>query len=116
MSLPPRTRRATSRRMTRSPFLSSPPPMMTRVPRRASSGICFFFFLVEKHARRIGFAGGDPDDEVRAIVRPAGAAVGSNRDRAGIGTFAADLRDGRDGSCNRRFGAILAQARHDLGG
>src|SRR3954471_10190890 len=92
-SLPPRTWRATSCRMARSPFLSSPPPMMIRQPRRArSSAIRFlllFFLLAEPGPRPLHVVRDPGDRKGRAVMRPADPPVLGDADAAAV---AAEMR------------------------
>src|SRR4051812_40023499 len=86
-SLPPRTWRATSRRIVRSPFLSSPPPMMIRQPRRRSSDIRFLlllFPLAQPCTRPVLLAGDHRDGEGRAVMRPADPPVLGDADAAAV--------------------------------
>src|SRR4051794_27105188 len=64
--------------MTRSPRLSSPPPMIIRVP----SAIRFLAFCQPYPDRAVICS--RSDGEVRGIVRPAEPAVMIDRDRAGL--------------------------------
>src|SRR5436305_13738552 len=94
-SLPPRKWRATSRRITRSPFLSSPPPMTIRQPRRRASGIGFLFpplFLLplaQPGERPVHPARDLRNRESGAVMRPADPAVLGDVDAAAV---AAEVR------------------------
>src|SRR5947209_5673073 len=113
-SLPPRTCLATSRRITRSPFLSSPPPMTIRQPRRRRSSdirALFGFLLVEPGFRAIHLAGDSSDHEGRAVVRPAHPPVLGDADAA---TVAAKMRKLLDRLRDRRLGAGIFDPRHHL--
>src|SRR3954467_11418763 len=79
--------------MTRSSCLSSPPPMMIRVP----SAICFLGFC-QMHLDRAVLRC-EAHGKVRGIVRPAEPAVAVDRDRAGLAVDAPERGNpGLDGA------------------
>src|SRR3954447_27067986 len=90
--------------MTRSPRLSSPPPMMIRVP----SAIRFLGFC-QMHPNRAVLRG-RPYREVRDIVRPAEPAIMIDRNSAG---FAVDAPERGDAGVDRALRMLRRHALHD---
>src|SRR3954453_19424110 len=92
-SLPPLRRRATSRRITRSPSFCSWPPMMMRTPRLGWLAtllimrLCAFILAPQKHLRRTHVARDVGYGEMGSAMRPADPAVRVERDPAGLAAY-----------------------------
>src|SRR3954451_23216049 len=105
-SLPPLRRRATSRRITRSPSFCSWPPMMMRTPRLGWLAtllimrLCAFILAPQKHLRGAHVARDVSHGEVGPAVRPTDPAVRVECDPAGLAANPVEARNGGpDGKC-----------------
>src|SRR4051794_25636878 len=92
--------------MTRSPRLSSPPPMIIRVP----SAIRFLAFCQPYPDRAVICS--RSDGKVRGIVRPAEPAIAVDRDRAG---FAVDAPERGNSGLDGALRMVRIHALHDAG-